>query len=164
MNEFTPEQISELKENEVFVFGSNATGFHGAGAAGVAMRGTAQNTWRQDNQFLQALNSPVDSPLKKGKWAVLGQARGFQQGHSGKSYAIETIKRPGQKRSTSLPEILTQLLELNSFAQANPNLKFLVTKIGCSLAGYSVAEISALFKQVEWSNNVVLPTEFEFRF
>ena len=30
---FTPERISELKENEIFVFGSNLAGAHGGGAA-----------------------------------------------------------------------------------------------------------------------------------
>ena len=33
---FTPERISELKENEIFVFGSDLTGAHGGGAARVA--------------------------------------------------------------------------------------------------------------------------------
>lgn len=160
---FTPEIITELKANEVFVFGSNATGFHGAGSAGMAMRGFAQNTWRQDTAFLNALNSPKGSPFRVGNWAILGQSRGFQVGKNGKSYAIETIKRPGLKRSTSLQEILSQLVELNSFAAANPEYIFLVTKIGCSLAGYSVSEIAGLFKQVPWLDNVVLPKEFEFR-
>ena len=36
--EFTPERISELKENEIFVFGSNLRGMHGGGAACVAYR------------------------------------------------------------------------------------------------------------------------------
>lgn len=31
--EYTPERISELKENEIFVFGSNLAGLHGGGAA-----------------------------------------------------------------------------------------------------------------------------------
>ena len=31
--EYTPERISELKENEIFVFGSNLAGVHGGGAA-----------------------------------------------------------------------------------------------------------------------------------
>ena len=34
--EFTSERISELKENEVFVFGSNLAGLHGGGAARLA--------------------------------------------------------------------------------------------------------------------------------
>lgn len=36
--EFTPENITELKENEIFVFGSNLMGRHGAGAAYYAMK------------------------------------------------------------------------------------------------------------------------------
>jgi len=34
---FTPEFITELKPNEIFVFGSNLAGMHGGGAAHVAM-------------------------------------------------------------------------------------------------------------------------------
>ena len=33
---YTPDRISELKENEIFVFGSNLTGAHGGGAARLA--------------------------------------------------------------------------------------------------------------------------------
>ena len=33
---YTPEKISELKENEIFVFGSNLAGAHGGGAARLA--------------------------------------------------------------------------------------------------------------------------------
>ena len=33
---YTPERISELKENEIFVFGSNLAGAHGGGAARLA--------------------------------------------------------------------------------------------------------------------------------
>lgn len=36
--EFTPEWITELKENEVFVFGSNLAGAHGGGAAHLAYK------------------------------------------------------------------------------------------------------------------------------
>lgn len=35
---FTPERISELRADEVFVFGSNLAGMHGGGAAWVAFR------------------------------------------------------------------------------------------------------------------------------
>ena len=35
--EFTPAWIKELKKNEIFVFGSNLGGFHGGGAARVAL-------------------------------------------------------------------------------------------------------------------------------
>ena len=35
--EFTPDFIKELKENEIFVFGSNLAGMHAGGAARVAV-------------------------------------------------------------------------------------------------------------------------------
>lgn len=34
--EYTPERISGLKENEIFVLGSNLAGAHGGGAARLA--------------------------------------------------------------------------------------------------------------------------------
>lgn len=34
---FTPERIEELKENEIFVFGSNLNGDHAGGAAKLAV-------------------------------------------------------------------------------------------------------------------------------
>ena len=33
---YTPERISSLAENEIFVFGSNLAGYHGSGAARIA--------------------------------------------------------------------------------------------------------------------------------
>lgn len=36
--EFTPQFITTLKPNEIFVFGSNLQGFHGGGAAALAYR------------------------------------------------------------------------------------------------------------------------------
>jgi len=36
--DYTPEMISELKSDEVFVFGSNLAGMHGGGAARVAWK------------------------------------------------------------------------------------------------------------------------------
>ncbi len=38
MSRITPENITTLKENEVFVFGSNLAGIHGAGAALLATK------------------------------------------------------------------------------------------------------------------------------
>lgn len=158
----TPEMINSLKDNEVFVFGSNASGFHGAGAAGLACRGISKNTWRYDQWFLKAMKSPIGSPDRVGKWAIYGIAHGFQKGKEGKSYAIETIKRAGQKRSTSLEFITKQLKELMKFAKENPNLEFLVTKIGSSLAGYNIEEIKSCFDSLDFiPENVSLPIEYQ---
>jgi hypothetical protein len=162
--EYTPENITELKDNEIFVFGSNKTGFHGAGAAGFACRGDARNNWRQDEWFIAAINAQIGSEKRIGKWAVYGVGRGFQEGKEGKSYGIDTIKIPGHKRSTPLSDIKKQIEELNNFANNNPQYKFLVTKIGSALAGYTVEEIRQLFIEVDnIADNIILPIEYEFR-
>lgn len=109
--------ITHLNRNEIFVFGSNSGGFHGAGSAGMAMRGDSRNTWRNDPSFLLAMNSAKHSPDRIGKWAVFGVARGFQTGKEGSAYGIETIRRPGQLRSISLSEIQAQFQNLFSVAE-----------------------------------------------
>lgn len=151
--------ITELKPNEVFVFGSNSTGFHGAGSAGLACRGESKNTWRTDKWFLTAMNSPSGSDARVGKWAVYGHAKGLQVGKEGMSYAIKTIERPGKKRSTSLQEIKTQLLELARFAQSRPELTFIMTPIGAGLAGWTEAEMLGIWNEVVYTmpSNVVYP-------
>lgn len=133
--------ITHLADNEVFVFGSGSEGFHGAGAAGYAMRGTAANTWRTDEAFLRAMRAPEGHPDRVGKWAVYGVPRGLQQGREGKSYAIETIVRPGMRRSVPLSSIEDQLVELFTVAAQRTDLRFLLTPIGAHLAGYTNEEM-----------------------
>jgi hypothetical protein len=135
---------------QVFVFGSNAAGFHGAGSAGFAFRGNARNTWRQDSFFLDALAKSRQTPpvLVRGKLAVFGQARGFQQGTEGSSYAICTVTRPGAKRSISRRDICKQFIELWKFAKAHPELEFRLTPVGCGYAGYSAAEMQEVLAWV----------------
>jgi hypothetical protein len=137
-------EITALLPHQVFVFGANEGGFHGAGAAGMAFRGVSANTWRDDTKFLKAKNSPVGSPDRIGKWAVFGVARGLQKGHEGMSYGIVTIVRPGLKRSTPPGDILSQIVKLLHFAAAHPELEFLMTPIGAGLSGYTATEMARL--------------------
>lgn len=166
---YTPSIIDSLENNEVFVFGSNATGFHGAGAAGLAFRGEHRNTWRQDKFFLKAMKAPVGHSDRIGKWAIFGIARGYQRGTEGASYAIQTIVKPGLKRSVTRREIYYQLLELSRFALQHPELTFLVTKLGCGLAGYTEEEIKEIFKywceehHEKAPDNIILPQGWDFR-
>jgi hypothetical protein len=117
----SPQWIGSLDENEVFVFGSNLDGFHGGGAASVAM-----------------------------KWgAVWGQGTGLQ----GKTYAIPTMFE-------SADEIRPYTDEFIEFAKTHPELKFLVTEIGCGIAGFTVEEIAPLFARAEDVENIFLPERF----
>lgn len=151
--------ITQLAPHEVFVFGSNAQGFHGAGAAGYACRGDARNNWRQDAWFLKAMDSSPNSPHRIGKWAVYGIARGFQHGREGASYAVQTIERPGLKRSTTRREIYSQLLDLWTFARISTHLSFLLTPLGESYSGWTHEEMAEVWRFLEekhgWPDNVV---------
>lgn len=83
--------------------------------------------------------------------AVWGQGVGIQ----GQTYAIPTMLGGVDTIKPYVDEFLL-------FAQAHPELKFLVTEIGCGIAGFTVKEIAPLFKKAisENMNNVYLPMSF----
>jgi hypothetical protein len=164
----TPQSIQKLEPNQVFVFGSNLAGFHGAGAAGYALKGTSANDWRTNEEFTAIKNSRD----KKGRWAVLNQGKGFQQGNLGKSYAIPTAQRPGYQGSITIQTVLADIVEFCQFAQTHPELEFLVTKFGLSRnhGGYSFftpAQIKDCWETANQAigipHNVRLPEIFEVR-
>jgi hypothetical protein len=115
----TPEFITELQPNEIFVFGSNLQGMHGGGAAYIAYR-------------------------KFG--AIMGQGVGLQ----GQSYGIPTMQG-------GVDTIRPYVDDFIQFAKEHPQLTFLVTRIGCGIAGFTDAEISPLFQQAHGVENIVLP-------
>jgi len=86
------------------------------------------------------------------KWgAVWGQGVGLQ----GQTYAIPTMQGGVETIKPYVDEFLL-------FAQKHPDLKFLVTEIGCGIAGFTVQEIAPLFKAaiVEDYENIFLPPSF----
>lgn len=156
--------ITSLNPNQVFVFGSNATGFHGAGAAGLAFRGTAENTWRTDKKFRAAMLHDSEE-FRIGKWAVFGVSRGLQKGTEGMSYAICTILKPGVKRSMPIYGITLQFVRLIDCARQNPSLEFLMTEVGSSHAGYTREEMlgaweAATIRFARLPANLKIPENF----
>lgn len=119
---YTPERITSLAENEIFVFGSNLAGSHGGGAARLAY-----------NRF----------------GAIWGQGVGLQ----GQSYAIPTMQG-------GVETIKPYVDEFIAFAKEHNTLNFLVTRIGCGIAGFRDEEIAPLFKDALGIDNIVLPKEF----
>ena len=81
--------------------------------------------------------------------AVMGQGVGLQ----GQSYAIPTMQG-------GVETIQPYVDEFIDFAKAHPELKFLVTPIGCGIAGFRVAEIAPLFAAAIDVENVILPRPF----
>lgn len=84
-----------------------------------------------------------------------GHAKGIQ----GQSYAIVTLDE--DMRRVPLDYIREQLHELNKYAAEHPEKEFLMTLIGCGIAGFSVDEIREICHTITWTDNIVLPEEFK---
>ncbi len=78
--------------------------------------------------------------------AVMGQGVGLQ----GQSYAIPTMQG-------GVETIKPYVDEFIDFARQHPELTFLVTRIGCGIAGFRDEEIAPLFTEAHQMSNVVLP-------
>ena len=118
----TPDFITSLKPNEVFVFGSNLAGMHGGGAARIA------------NLYFGA---------------VMGNGDGMQ----GQSYAIPTMQG-------GVDTIRPYVDKFIAYAKQHPDQHFLVTRIGCGIAGFSPDEIAPLFSAAAAVENISLPDDF----
>ncbi len=114
--------ITELQENEVFVFGSNKEGNHIGGAARLAY-----------DEFGAQWTKGV--------------------GHYGESYAIPTM-------DGSIDDIEPFVNDFLNYAKCYPEYRFLVTEIGCGIAGYKVEDIAPLFGRAIEIENICLPRSF----
>lgn len=118
----TPDYITELDRNEVFVFGSNLQGAHGGGAARIA-------------------------------YEKFGAEWGVGVGPTGQCYAIPTMQG-------GVETIRPYVDEFIRYAEHNPKLIFLVTRIGCGIAGFTDQQIAPLFIAAKDMPNVALPSEW----
>lgn len=118
----TPGNITGLANGEVFVFGSNLAGRHGAGAAKLA-----------HDKF--------------------GAVYGVGEGLRGRSYAFPTLDENLRKLSRSSLALSRDLFF--DTATHEPHLTFLLTKVGCGLAGYPEQDMAALFADAP--ANVIKP-------
>lgn len=82
-----------------------------------------------------------------------GAEWGVCVGMTGQCYAIPTMDR-------SIGIIRKHIDDFTAYAKAHPELTFLVTRIGCRIAGWRDSEIAPLFKQASALDNVTLPEEF----
>lgn len=81
--------------------------------------------------------------------AVWGQGVGLQ----GQSYGIPTMHG-------GVDVIKPYVDEFINFAKSHPELKFLVTRIGCGIAGFRDEEMAPLFKDAFEIENIYLPKSF----
>lgn len=82
-------------------------------------------------------------------------------GHFGRSYALPTLDE--NLRRLPLSEIKRHVGDFVDYASEHPGLTFLVTKIGCGIAGFTPHEIGLLFFYFPVPLNVTLPKEFSGR-
>ena len=80
--------------------------------------------------------------------AIMGQGHGPQ----GRCYAINSM--------SGLDDMKEDIDAFQTFAQAHPEKRFLVTLIGCGIAGYRPADVAPLFVGCKELANVCLPAEF----
>lgn len=81
--------------------------------------------------------------------AVMGQGVGMQ----GQSYAIPTMQG-------GVDTIRPYVNEFLQFARQHPEYTFLVTPIGCGLAGFEPEDIAPLFRKAVSQPNIHLPRSF----
>ena len=131
----TPDNISDLKANEIFVFGSNTGGFHGKGAA---------------------LHAKM----------CFGAEQHVGEGLTGRCYAFPTLQSDAwdgnswiglhvnlkKRKHVELYESSSKFIVC---AVSNPHLIFLLTKVGCGLAGYTENYMKTFF--TDTPTNVIKP-------
>lgn len=81
--------------------------------------------------------------------AVWGEGVGL----FGQSYAIPTMQG-------GVETIKPYIDEFICFAKEHCELKFLVTRIGCGIAGFGDSEIAPLFEEAIDVENIILPRSF----
>lgn len=80
--------------------------------------------------------------------AIMGVGHGIQ----GSSYAINTM--------SGIPDMKKDIKDFEEYATSHPEQRFLVTAIGCGIAGYTPEQVAPLFKGCRDLSNVTLPEEF----
>lgn len=139
----SPKYITELKYNEVFVFGSNLEGRHGRGAAKQAMKWGAVY-----GKGIGYYGKTYAIPTRK---FVRGSQPTIGTPYFNGTYSIVTLP---------LAEIVIHVQNFLIFASNHKDLTFLVTEIGCSNAGYTPRDIAPLFWQAQKLDNIMLPESF----
>jgi hypothetical protein len=134
--------IENLKENEIFVFGSNPEGRHGAGAAKVAR--TKFGAKYGNGRGIQGNSYAL--PTKNLKAGYIEKSTGIKYEKAG-------------EQSISLEQIRENIKELYKFAKENPNLIFKIAYKNetRNLNGYTSEEMFRAFVE-----NQDIPENIEF--
>jgi len=86
-----------------------------------------------------------------------GAEMGQGVGPTGNAYAIPTKRHPYE--SLSLDEIRPYVHDFIHFAIVTCDRTFILTRIGCGLAGYTDSQIAPMFVEVPY--HVIVPVQWE---
>lgn len=117
--------ITSLKENQIFVCGTNTAGLHYGGAA-------------------------------KQAWEDFGLVWGVGEGLSGRSYAFPTLD--GEFNKLKIRSLVNSRNRLYKSCEVNKDNEYILTKVGCGIAGYQENEMKDLF--IDPPNNLILPEDW----
>ena len=87
-----------------------------------------------------------------------GAEYGNEFGLQGQSFAIPTLD--GNFNELSIGEIKSYVDKFIEFSIENNNLYFMVTEIGCGIAGFNVCDVAPLFRKTIELKNIYLPKSF----
>lgn len=79
-----------------------------------------------------------------------GAVWGEGHGHHGQSYAIDTM--------SGLDGLAAEARAFAAYAAEHPELRFLLTAVGCGIAGYTPEQVAPLFAGIP--QNVTVPAAF----
>ena len=85
--------------------------------------------------------------------AVWGQSEGLQ----GQSYAIPVDFGKNTRNDSEVKVAIDRFI---AFAKTHTDLFFMVTRVGCGIAGYRDEEMAQFFKEALQLNNISLPKSF----
>lgn len=88
---------------------------------------------------------------------VHGAVYGVGVGPTGSAYAIPT--KDERIKTLPLERIEIHVADFLNYAKDHPELTFLVTRIGCGLAGYKDHQIAPMFRYTP--ENCILPNEWK---
>ena len=79
-------------------------------------------------------------------------------GLSGNSFAIPT--KDWLVDTLDLKTIQFYVNRFEQFVRTHPSLEYMITRIGCGIAGYTAEEIAPMFKNFVDLENIYLPEDF----
>ena len=137
--------VTSLLPNEIFVFGSNPQGIHGAGAARVAA-----------TKYYAIYG--VGRGIQGNSYALITKnlEPDYFEGNRGIVYPT------AGPRSVSEEQIIDNIKELYGYAVDNPENDFMIayTPYGSLLNGYTIQEMADMFSAMDIPENIIFNVDF----